>query len=271
MSTEQPVPNPGPFTPPGAPTANLAGPPTPPGRNVLGLVALAVAIIGFVFAVWEGAYLIGWILLPIAFVLSLVALFSRGRSRKAAVAALIVSIIGTVAGGLAFTASAARAFNDAFGGGTVTAAPGGEPGSGTSTQGTREDPYPLGTTISSDDWQVRVNSFTPDATAAVLAANQFNDDPDAGTAFALANVTVTYLGADSGTAMEVGVSYVTSTGNVVTGSDKPVVAPDALGYGELYNGASLTGNVVLQIPTGDAGTLRVRPGLLANEVFFSLT
>ena len=56
--------------PPGAPGAG----PEPSGPNVLGIVALVVAAVGFVFACIPFVQVVGWILLPIAFVLSIVAL-----------------------------------------------------------------------------------------------------------------------------------------------------------------------------------------------------
>ncbi|MFF1875766.1 DUF2510 domain-containing protein [Kitasatospora herbaricolor] len=46
-----------------------AVPATAPQRNVLGIVALAVAVLGFIFAAIPGALIVGWVLLPIAFIL----------------------------------------------------------------------------------------------------------------------------------------------------------------------------------------------------------
>lgn len=86
-----------------------------PKKSRLGLIALIVAIVGTIFAVWEGAYIIGWILLPIAFILSIVALVQRGTAKKLAVAALILSIVGTVCGGIAFAMSVGRIVDEAFG------------------------------------------------------------------------------------------------------------------------------------------------------------
>ncbi|HHU40126.1 MAG TPA: hypothetical protein GXZ45_12705 [Propionibacterium sp.] len=254
-----------------------------PPRNTVGLVALVTAIVGFVFALWEGAYIIGWILLPIAFVLSLVGLFQRDRSKRAAIVALIISIVGTVAGGIAFAGSIGRAFESAAGGPVTAAAPapvqGGQteappaeqPAGDSSAQGTRDNPYPLGGTIANNDWELTVNSFTADATQAVLAENQFNDEPAPGHQYALANVTVARLAEEAASPLfEVTVEYVTAQGNVVGSSDAMVVAPDAISPNELYKGASTTGNVALQVPEGDDGLLRVRLGFLGgDDIFFA--
>lgn len=252
--------------------------PATKGRNAVGIVAFVAAVLGFIFAVWEGAYLLGWLLLPVAFVLSLVALFLPNKGKKLAVAALIISIVGTISGVFAFLGSAARAVDDAFGGGEVTAsAPVAQDGAGSSWEGsgstdvgTRANPYPLGTAISSDEWTVTVNSFDPDATSEVRAENQFNEKPASGKAYALANVTVTYTGQDSGSPMGMDVSYVTSAGNTVHSHDVLAVIPDPISSNVLYPGASATGNVGLMIPKDDAGTLRIRPGVLADEVFVAL-
>lgn len=278
--------NPQPVQVPPFPGAEPPAQSPKPRRNTVGLVALATAIIGFVFAVMEGAYLLGWILLPIAFVLSLVALFLRDQPKKAALAALVITLVGTVAGGVAFVGSIGRAFDDATGG-AVTAAPapvqGGGQGDATEAaaapaapkneeQGTRANPYPLGSTIANKDWQVTVNSFTPDATKEVMAANQFNDDPADGHQYALANITVTRLAEQAASPMfEVSVKYVTAQGNVVDRSDTMVVAPDPVSDNELYAGASATGNTALQVPEGDEGLLRITLGFLGGEDVFVAT
>ncbi|MFF2371620.1 DUF2510 domain-containing protein [Agromyces sp. NPDC058110] len=94
-------------TPPGA---------TPPGGkgkpHVLGIIALVVAAVGFVFACIPFAFVVGWVLLPIAFVLAIVGLFMRG-AKWAAITALIVSILGTIAGIVVFFLVASVTINEA--------------------------------------------------------------------------------------------------------------------------------------------------------------
>lgn len=277
--------NQSPFTPTGPNAYQTGGfPPAgsspvaaPKEKNTVATVALVLAIIGAVFAVIEGAYIIGWVLLPVAFILSIVALAQRGRRKGKAWAALALAIIGTIAGLAAFSMTVSNAVEDAFGNGDVdvvaptTAASAGEDAAPAAAAGSRENPLPLGSTIATDKWQVTVNSFIPDATEAVLAENPINEAPADGHVYALINVTITYLGEESAYAAEVSTNYVTSTGTVVDGTDAIVVAPDSLGLEELYNGASVTGNVVRQIPAGDAGTIRITPGFLADDAFFGLS
>ena len=81
--------------------------------HVLGIIALAVAAVGFIFACIPGALIVGWILLPIAFVLSLVTLFLKGR-KWPAITGLIVSIVGTIVGVVVFFAVVSTTFGQAF-------------------------------------------------------------------------------------------------------------------------------------------------------------
>jgi Protein of unknown function (DUF2510) len=204
--------------PEGSPVVNSGASPEGPGggnaktaqkgnRNILAVISLVVAGVGLVFACIPGALIVGWVLLPIGFVLAIVSLFLRGRGKGFGVAGLIVSIVGTVVGVVVFLG----VVSDAFGGDTTVVT---EPSSaaGSSDQGgadeetsqkdsapvegTREAPYALGTTITSDEWKVTINSVKFAADDAVEAANQFNDEPQKGNEYILVNATLTYVGDD---------------------------------------------------------------------------
>ena len=82
--------------------------------HVLGIIALAVAVIGFIFACIPGALIVGWVLLPIAFILAIVAFFLRGK-KWPAIAALVLSVVGTIVGFLVFFTVVTTSFDDAFG------------------------------------------------------------------------------------------------------------------------------------------------------------
>lgn len=88
--------------------------PAPNGKpHVLAIIALAVAAIGFIFACIPGTLVVGWVLLPIAFVLSIVALFLKG-AKWPAITALIVSIVGTIVGAIVFFTVVSTSFTEAF-------------------------------------------------------------------------------------------------------------------------------------------------------------
>lgn len=271
--------------PPAAAPAPQLPPPVPPAgdpsaptkHNTLALIAMIIAIVGFIFACIPGALIVGWILLPIAFVLSIVSLFLKGDRKWMGIVGLIVAIVGTIVGFIVFFAVVATAVDDAFGSGETNVSQPADEGTDAvsdadkpadaAEQGTRDNPYPLTSTISSDDWTVVVNSHTADGAAAVAAGNMFNDEAAAGSHYEIVNYTVTYTGDDKGLAAEVQVHFVTGAGNVLNSYDAMVSLEDGFGFDELYNGASATGSDAFLVPDGETVLIRVSPGMFADEVF----
>lgn len=253
-----------------------------PARNVLGIVALAISAVGFIFACIPGALIVGWILLPIGFILGLVSLFLKGKVKWQGITAVIVSVVGTVVGFIVFFAVVAASFNNAFGGSDVEI--GTDDGSAVVEEsdsdsdaaaevGTRENPAPLGAPIESSDWTVVINSVNLDATEAVLTENEFQDPPADGTVYIGINYTVTYTGDDADGQMPafVGIEYVTAGGNTVDGLDKILLGPDAIDtVTTLYTDASVTGNAYLEVPAPVDGVIAVSPGMLADKVFVAV-
>ncbi len=101
--------------------------------------------------------------------------------------------------------------------------------------------------------------YTPDATAAVLAANMFNDPPAAGNQFAIVRVRATYTGSSSDNfdgsfrLRAVGASNVTFT----TFGNRCGVIPDKISDATLFPGGTVEGNICFEIPTSNAGSLMV--------------
>jgi energy-coupling factor transporter transmembrane protein EcfT len=265
-------------------TAPVGAAPLPPAtgiaptkeRNVLGIVALVVAVVGFIFACVPGALIIGWVLLPIAFILAIVAVFLKGKGKALALTALIVSVVGTVVGFVVFFAVVANSFSVGVGNTSTQITPpaaaesSDAPKPGAAKAGTRTNPAALGSEIVGHNFTVTINSVNVNGTDAVLAANQFNKAPADGNVYALVNATITYTGADSGYASEAQVSYVSAEGKVYNSWDSLQIAPDpAFGLDELYTGAAATGNLVIEIPAAGDGLIRVTPGILADDVFVS--
>lgn len=273
--------------PPGPPISPYPGPPVAPGkqRNTLGLIAIIAAVLGFLFACIPGALIVGWVLLPIAFILGIVGVCQAGKTKGTSIGAIIVAVVGTVVGFIVFLAVVSDAVEDSFDSGDVSVATPAAPAQGTDSdaaeqdttadQGTRTNPYPLGSVIIDGDWQVRVNSVTPDANDAVAAENMFNDPPPPGSQYLLANVTITYTGADSqGETPFTTIRYVTADGNTVNSYDSGIVAPDSLDtLSPLFQGASTTGNLAFTVPTASAtqGTLAVEPTMFADKIFVAVS
>lgn len=285
MTDQMPPPEPAPAPAPSAagphqPSATpVASAPAKKPRNVLGLVAMILAIVGFVFACIPGALIVGWILLPIAFILGLVAMFQKGKGKGQAITAIIVAVVGTIVGVIVFMSLVVGAVDDAFSGGetTISAPSEGEEAEAepVAEAGTRENPVPLGTEIANDDWKVVINSVAFGATDAVMAANMFNEAPVDGNEYILINYTVTYVGddADGQAPMFVSVHFVTADGVTVDGTESLSVAPDAIDtMTTLYNGGSVSGNTALSVPSATAqdGVLAVSPGITADKVFVAV-
>jgi len=243
-----------------------------PARNTLALVALIVAVVGFIFACIPGALVVGWVLLPIAFILSIVSLFMKGTGKGLGIAGLIISVVGTIVAFIVFFAVAAASFSSAFTDDTnIGDAPGtsdsAAPADDTAAAvGTRENPAAIGAPITTENWTAVINSYSTDGNAAV-AANGFNEAAPAGSHYEIVNYTVTYTGADSAYAAEVMVDVVTSAGNVINSFDKFVILDDSMGLDELFNGASATGSAAFLVPDGETVLVRVKPGYVADEVF----
>ncbi len=83
-------------------------------KNVLGVIALALSAVGFVFACIPGALIVGWVLLPIGFVLGIVALLLKDKPKWQGVTAIIMSVVGTIVGVVVFISLAAGAVSDAI-------------------------------------------------------------------------------------------------------------------------------------------------------------
>lgn len=219
--------------------------------------------------------------------LAIVAFFLKGK-KWPAVTALVLSILGTVVGFVVFLTVVSDSVDEAFGDSDVSVStPSAEEDTGTDPEGqgaeddtgssdedaagdpgSRENPVPLGSVVSGDEYDVTINGVDLDATDAVMAANEFNEAPPEGYTYIVVDAAITYTRAESGNAALVSIDYVTSTGEVLTSGDTLAVPPEpVLGLDELYEGGTATGNTAIAIPAGDAGLLRVRPGLLSDEVF----
>ena len=134
--------------------------------------------------------------------------------------------------------------------------------------GTRSNPVPLGAPVAisvnsgAEHWRLRIISTQPDATAAVLAENQFNDPPASGNQFFIATVGVDYV---TGTQAHnpLGLAWdlrAVGTSNVVytvfgSTSSCGVIPDDITDKGDLLPGGSMVGNICWSVPSSEAGTL----------------
>jgi hypothetical protein len=250
-------------------------PPQTPAKqtNTVGLVALILSIIGFVFACIPGALIVGWVLLPAAFILSIVGLCLSGKSKGTSIAAVIISIVGVIVGFVVFFAVVSDAFHDAFGksdfGKFDSSAPlptSAEPSNVGNQGGSKDNPFPIGQPVSNQEWQVTLGAPHEDW-AAIAAENQFNDPPTAGMEYWIVPVTATYTGDKTGNVQfDISVKFVGSDNR--TYDDSCGVIPNPLSdVGALYKGGSAQGNVCVAVPSGADGLWSVSTGF-GDPVFF---
>ncbi|MBC9927964.1 MULTISPECIES: hypothetical protein [unclassified Leucobacter] len=216
---------------------------------IVGVVGVALGVIALVKGQPKGLALTGTILAGVAVVASIIATIIAG--------AFTAAVVDTVEKQTSVTSEIP---------GEDAAATDEDPPA--SEKGTRENPLPLGAIISSDDWDVVVNSVNLSANDAVASANPYNEAAPEGQQYALVNVSVTYKGADTGMPAFVQIDYVTATGEVISTWDSFAIAPEpTFGAGELYAGGQATGNLAFLIPSSADGILRITPGIFADDVF----
>ncbi|WP_404850511.1 hypothetical protein [Dietzia kunjamensis] len=220
------------------PAATGPGPATQ--RNTLGIVAVGLAGLGILLACVPGIMPLGWVVLLIAFVLSLVAVTSTHKRTGVAIAGIGTSLGGVLVAAIAFVVATGVSPTSVLSDDEVVASSeaGGSTAAGGAT-GSREDPAAPGETVTVGDWEIVVNSFDRDATEQVMGTNRFNDPPPAGSEWALVDLTATYVGDELGSTTLIGVSYVTGEGTVIQWYDHVAVVPHALN-GELHPGGTAT-------------------------------
>lgn len=169
----------------------------------------------------------------------------------AAVTAVLVGVTGCSAGGPVAVASHSASPSSSTTP-TVTPTP-------TAALGTRANPFPVGTSGQYDPtsvWTFTGSPTNPDATAEIMAGNEFNAQPPAGQTYvktkftiALANTPEVANGADPAASFHI--AYVGSDGNTYQDNGCTVPAPDQdyMNIGTMYGGATSTGVVCAIVPT----------------------
>ncbi len=242
--------------------------PVQPHLNVAGVIALVMALSGFLLAWYPGALMLAWIPLAASLLLGIVGLLTRG-TRWPAVTALLVAVTGAAV----FAFTTLRAVDDSLSSDVAVTSAGGTalPGdTGTSP----DNPLPIGSTVSSHDWSVTLNSVAVDATEEVVTADTLNNQPAEGQAYALATITITYTGVNpqGGMHME-SVFFVLPDGTSVPPLDESTATPNPIhAVPVLEMGTSTTGNLAFRVPAAIAakGTISIQPAPSSAGRFFAL-
>lgn len=125
---------------------------------------------------------------------------------------------------------------------------------------TREHPIPRGTSADTGDgWRITVLSVTPNATAAVLAANRYNTPPAPGYQFYIARVHIARTAPASQSFVLGGLGGLRTVGAsgvaYSTYENSCGVVPDPLTTAEVFPGGAIVGNVCWQVRSSDVSSL----------------
>jgi hypothetical protein len=135
---------------------------------------------------------------------------------------------------------------------------------------TRDNPAPLGSAISGDDWTVKINSVK------TISKDSLGQTPAAGSTLLAINMTATYNGDDEqGSTAWAGVKFVSADGTTIdstSGSTLFIAENSFDSLKTVYNGASVTGDQLLEVPADDwrDGVLAVSPGMLSDDTFVAV-
>lgn len=253
-------------------------PPPPPGQpsrtqqpsSGIAVTALVCGLVGLVIALIPILGIFGIALGLVAVVLGLI---GRSKAKKGEAAGKGMALAGAITGTLAVILGiiglviVGNAFNDlenAFDEAPPTFQPEATvtpttaetttsdepaPNPTEAVAGTRDNPVPLGTVASFEDWDVSVDDVTLDATDEVVAANDFNSEPENGQ-YVLVTLTFTYTGQGEGNSMF-------AFNPVLVGSDARqyethecmAVTPNPMSDAPtLENGGTFTGSDCFDIP-----------------------
>ncbi|RLP79864.1 DUF4190 domain-containing protein [Mycetocola lacteus] len=235
----------------------------PSSRRGLAITALVLGIVAVVFAFFPP---LGILLGVIAVVFGIIALVKR-QPKGLALTGLILGAVGVIVSvillvvGLIFAANLIEQGQRGEGPlANSSLLPSAEPTE--QVDESADTVGAIGTPIVGDGYTVVINSFTPNQTAEVMAADAENAEPIDGHSYAVVNYTVTYTGTAQGSLLEAPVQYVTS-------ADELYPLEDTFGYAPeprftldetLTPGQSVTGNIALIVPNDDAGKLAVIAG-----------
>jgi hypothetical protein len=237
--------------------------------NGFGVASLVIGIIALLFAFVPLLNILVPLFAFIGLVLGIVGIFIKKYKKGMAIAGSILSALAILLS-MSLASFYADSFNEEFNPDSEVVDEG---GSSSDDQGTRENPLPLGTTITlGSDWEVLVGPSTLDANSIIAEENMFNDPAPEGFQYAILSLTFTYIGETSGTPWTaVSVDYVSANGNTHSPGDNYAVTPnDLFSINELFPGATASGNVTIAIPSDGAldGVWRVEPSFFGDGFFF---
>lgn len=117
--------------------------------------------------------------------------------------------------------------------------------------GTSHNPIPPETEVKvGSNWHITLLEITPDAWSIIKETNQFNDPPEEGYQFIMANIRFSYAGEESDTPWaSLSLKYLGSDGNTYGEGECGVLPKPYSDIGEQFPGASAEGHVAWSVPS----------------------
>lgn len=117
--------------------------------------------------------------------------------------------------------------------------------------GTSQNPVPLKTEVKvGPNWHITMLEIIPDAWSIIKKENQFNDPPEEGYQFVMANIRFSYAGEESDTPwVSLSLKYLGSDGNTYDEGECGVLPKCYSDIGEQFPGASAEGHAAWSVPS----------------------
>ncbi|MCS5498096.1 DUF4352 domain-containing protein [Cnuibacter physcomitrellae] len=226
---------------------------------MLALVALLHAVMGTLVAFLPGVNFLGWLLLGIGIVLSVVALALPGQRKGLAIVSLSVSMAGALFSALLF--------------GVLAMSPSGptsnEPpvGAQESTPGSISDPLPLGSPIELEDWTYTITDVETDPSivaAEMEASGNYFETAEPGQRWVVMTYSITNEGDASAYPAEIVTAMVSPDDEDVSAHLPRYVLDDT---SLLPAGESRVLSIAFLIPEDSDPLLRVTPYVFQDPVY----
>lgn len=266
-----------------APQTGPYGPPPAKGSNGLATAGFVLGLLGLLSSWIPVLNIVGIILGVIGVVLAAIGL-AKARKVNAgkglAIAGLVLGSLAVVFAVLinaVFVSAVDKAVEETTGTSVKTPAGSGEEGgsdnessSDSEVGTTRDNPAPLGSAISGDDWTVTINSVK------TVRKDSMGQAPEAGSTLLEVNMTATYTGDDEqGSTPWATVKFVSPDGTTIdstSGSTMFLAENEFDSLKTVYNGASVKGDRLIEVPADgwQEGVLAVSPGMMSDDTFLAV-
>jgi hypothetical protein len=271
------------YTPQSAPMPPQADPPSQlPGKgsNGLATAGFVLSLLGLLSSWIPLLNVVGIILAILGAILAAVGLAKSkraGTGKGLAIAGLVLGVAAVVVAivvNVAFVGAVDDAIDDSTN--TTVQTPDGA-GSGDKSSSddqelgtTRDNPAPLGSSITGDDWTVRINSVK------TIGQDSMGQKAAPGSTLLVINLTASYKGDDAqGETPWATVKFVTADATTIdstSGSTMFIADKEFDSLTKVYEGGSVSGDRLIEVPSDNwqAGVLAVSPGLMSDDTFVSV-